>query len=184
VTTVSRSEKFYDCCPGEPYPDVTFFLHMRRRTLYYGFNLIMPCILTTAMSLLGFTLPPEAGEKITLQITVLLSICFFLSILSDMSPATSEAVPLLGLFFTSCLIIVTASTVFTVYVLNLHYRTPEMHEMGPTARAILLYYLPFMLRMKRPGYTLTWESLPPLLPCSKLRRQQSQSLIRNIRSKE
>lgn len=67
MTSVSRSEKFYECCPEEPYPDVTFFLHMRRRTLYYGFNLIMPCILTTMMTLLGFTLPPDAGEKITLR---------------------------------------------------------------------------------------------------------------------
>ncbi|KAI1719543.1 neurotransmitter-gated ion-channel ligand binding domain-containing protein [Ditylenchus destructor] len=183
MTTVSRSEKFYDCCPGEPYPDLTFYLHLRRRTLYYGFNLIMPCILTTTMSLLGFTLPPEAGEKITLQITVLLSICFFLSILSDMSPPTSEAVPLLGLFFSSCMIVTTASTVFTVYVLNLHYRTPETHEMGPTARTILLYYLPYLLRMKRPGVYLTWESLPSILPCSKPKRH-SESLMRNVKDTE
>nr|CDJ94011.1 Neurotransmitter-gated ion-channel ligand-binding and Neurotransmitter-gated ion-channel transmembrane region domain containing protein [Haemonchus contortus] len=135
LTTVSRNVKFYDCCP-EPYPDLTFYLHMRRRTLYYGFNLIMPCILTTLMTLLGFTLPPDAGEKITLQITVLLSICFFLSIVSEMSPPTSEAVPLLGIFFTCCMIVVTASTVFTVYVLNLHYRTPETHEMTPVVRRI------------------------------------------------
>ena len=85
MTTVTRHEKFYDCCP-EPYPDLTFYLNMRRRTLYYGknikftkyrfrslhlrfpgFNLIMPCILTTLMTLLGFTLPPDAGEKITLR---------------------------------------------------------------------------------------------------------------------
>uniref|UniRef100_A0A914NX64 Neurotransmitter-gated ion-channel transmembrane domain-containing protein n=1 Tax=Meloidogyne incognita TaxID=6306 RepID=A0A914NX64_MELIC len=143
---------------------------MRRRTLYYGFNFIMPCLLTTMMSLLGFTLPPEAGEKITLQITVLLSICFFLSILSEMSPPTSEAVPLLGLFFSSCMLIVTASTVFTVYVLNLHYRTPETHEMGKTARTLLLYWLPWMLRMERPGIILSWETLPSLLPCSRTKK--------------
>ncbi|MFH4984693.1 hypothetical protein AB6A40_011402, partial [Gnathostoma spinigerum] len=105
VTTVSRSEKFYECCP-EPYPDLKFYLHIRRRTLYYGFNLIMPCILTTMMTLLGFTLPPDAGEKITLQITVLLSICFFLSIVSEMSPPTSEAVPLLGLLLTWFILLV------------------------------------------------------------------------------
>lgn len=51
--------------------------------------------------------------------------------LSEMSPPTSEAVPLLGIFFSSCMLVVTASTVFTVYVLNLHYRTPETHEMRP-----------------------------------------------------
>uniref|UniRef100_A0A7E4VG54 Acetylcholine receptor subunit alpha-type acr-16 n=1 Tax=Panagrellus redivivus TaxID=6233 RepID=A0A7E4VG54_PANRE len=182
MTTVSRTEKFYDCCP-EPYPDVTFYLHMRRRTLYYGFNLIMPCILTTAMSLLTFSLPPEAGEKITLQITVLLSICFFLGILAEMSPPTSEAVPLLGIFFSCCMIVVTASTVFTVYVLNLHYRTPETHEMGATTRTILLYWMPYFLRMERPGITLSWENLPSLLPCSKPKRH-SESLIRNIRETE
>uniref|UniRef100_A0A183BJD1 Neur_chan_LBD domain-containing protein n=1 Tax=Globodera pallida TaxID=36090 RepID=A0A183BJD1_GLOPA len=186
MTTVARTEKFYDCCPNEPYPDLTFYLHMRRRTLYYGFNLIMPCLLTTTMSLLGFTLPPEAGEKITLQITVLLSICFFLSILSEMSPPTSEAVPLLGLFFSSCMLIVTASTVFTVYVLNLHYRTPETHEMGPTARTLLLYWLPWLIRMERPGVVLCWETLPSLLPCSKVLhpKKHSESLIRNIKDCE
>ncbi|TKR69995.1 hypothetical protein L596_022074 [Steinernema carpocapsae] len=182
MTTVSRSEKFYDCCP-EPYPDLTFYLHMRRRTLYYGFNLIMPCILTTTMTLLGFTLPPDAGEKITLQITVLLSICFFLSIVSEMSPPTSEAVPLLGIFFSCCMIVVTASTVFTVYVLNLHYRTPETHEMGTTTRTLLLYWVPYFLKMERPGIHLTWESLPSLLPCSKPKRH-SESLIRNVKETE
>ncbi|KAE9547538.1 hypothetical protein FO519_009250 [Halicephalobus sp. NKZ332] len=182
MTTVSRSEKFYDCCP-EPYPDLTFYLHMQRRTLYYGFNLIMPCILTTTMSLLTFTLPPEAGEKITLQITVLLSICFFLGILAEMSPPTSEAVPLLGVFFSCCMIVVTASTVFTVYVLNLHYRTPETHEMTATTKTILLYWLPYILRMERPGIHLTWSTLPPLLSCSKP-KHQSESLMRNIKEVE
>ncbi|PIO62334.1 Neurotransmitter-gated ion-channel ligand binding domain protein [Teladorsagia circumcincta] len=181
LTTVSRNVKFYDCCP-EPYPDLTFYLHMRRRTLYYGFNLIMPCILTTLMTLLGFTLPPDAGEKITLQITVLLSICFFLSIVSDMSPPTSEAVPLLGIFFTCCMIVVTASTVFTVYVLNLHYRTPETHEMTPLMRSVLLYWLPWLLRMKRPGVKLTYATLPSIFN-SKL-KSHSESLIRNIKENE
>lgn len=36
------------------------------------------------------------------------------------------------------MIIVTASTFFTVYVLNLHYRTPETHEMG-TMVCVLLH---------------------------------------------
>ncbi|CAJ0591854.1 unnamed protein product [Cylicocyclus nassatus] len=181
LTTVSRNEKFYECCP-EPYPDLTFYLHMRRRTLYYGFNLIMPCILTTLMTLLGFTLPPDAGEKITLQITVLLSICFFLGIVSDMSPPTSEAVPLLGVFFSCCMIVVTASTVFTVYVLNLHHRTAETHEMSAFMRSIMLYWLPWMLRMKRPGVKLTYALLPSLF--SHKLKCHSESLIRNIKETE
>ena len=55
----------YLCCP-EPYVDVTFTIQIRRRTLYYFFNLIVPCVLISSMALLGFTLPPDSGEKLTL----------------------------------------------------------------------------------------------------------------------
>ncbi|GIY27602.1 acetylcholine receptor subunit alpha-type acr-16 [Caerostris extrusa] len=76
----SRSEKrdFYACCP-EPYVDITFTIHIRRRTLYYGFNLIIPCVLISSMTLLGFTLPPDSGEKLTLGWSILLnlSLCVF-----------------------------------------------------------------------------------------------------------
>ncbi|CAG0912692.1 unnamed protein product [Notodromas monacha] len=55
----------YACCPA-PYIDITFVIHIRRRTLYYCTNLIVPCVLISSMTLLGFTLPPDSGEKLTL----------------------------------------------------------------------------------------------------------------------
>ena len=60
-----RSEKFYECCK-EPYPDVTFTVTIRRRTLYYGLNLLIPCVLISALALLVFLLPADSGEKISL----------------------------------------------------------------------------------------------------------------------
>lgn len=60
-----KNVKSYACCP-EPYVDITFTIMIRRRTLYYFFNLIVPCVLISSMALLGFTLPPDCGEKLTL----------------------------------------------------------------------------------------------------------------------
>lgn len=36
--------KIYSCCP-EPYPDITYTIKLRRRPMFYVFNLILPCIL-------------------------------------------------------------------------------------------------------------------------------------------
>ena len=34
----------YSCC-SEPYPDITYIIRIRRRPMFYVFNLILPCIL-------------------------------------------------------------------------------------------------------------------------------------------
>lgn len=60
-----RNEKYYECCK-EPYPDVTYTITMRRRTLYYGLNLLIPCVLISGLALLVFLLPADSGEKISL----------------------------------------------------------------------------------------------------------------------
>ena len=94
---VQRNEVYYACCV-EPYPDVTFTIIMRRRTLYYLFNIIFPCLWLTILSLLGFWLPPDSGEKITLGITVLLAFSVFMLLIAESMPATSEFVPLIGMY--------------------------------------------------------------------------------------
>jgi len=48
------------------------------------------------MSVLGFALPPDSGEKIALEITTLLSIIFFLQLLRESIPESSLSVPKLG----------------------------------------------------------------------------------------
>lgn len=37
------NNEFYDCCE-EPFPDITFNITMRRKTLFYTVNLIIPCV--------------------------------------------------------------------------------------------------------------------------------------------
>ena len=93
--TVKRNEVRYACCI-EPYPDVTFTIIMRRRTLYYLFNVVFPCLWLSVLSLLGFWLPADSGEKVTLGITVLLAFSVFMLLIAESMPATSEFVPLIG----------------------------------------------------------------------------------------
>ncbi len=93
--SVVRNEKIYACCP-EPYPDVQFSIHMTRRSLFYIINLIFPCLLIYAVSFLGFFLPVESGEKVNLEITILLALVVFLLIVGETLPPTPDAIPALG----------------------------------------------------------------------------------------
>ncbi|VDL69795.1 unnamed protein product [Nippostrongylus brasiliensis] len=150
-TSAKRNIQHYECCV-EPYYDVVFTFVIRRRVLYYAFNLILPCILITMLTLIGFTLPPDAGEKMSLQITIMLSICIFQNYVAEMSPPTSEALPFLGAFFAVCMFTCACCVVATTLALNFHHRNMYSHEMGDMFRCVMLNWLPWLLMMHRPGY--------------------------------
>ncbi|XP_068177509.1 neuronal acetylcholine receptor subunit alpha-7-like [Antennarius striatus] len=145
-----RNELYYECCK-EPYPDVTFTVTMRRRTLYYGLNLLIPCVLISGLALLVFLLPADSGEKISLGITVLLSLTVFMLLVAEIMPATSDSVPLIAQYFASTMMIVGLSVVVTVLVLQFHHHDPHGGKMPKWVRVILLNWCAWFLRMKKPG---------------------------------
>ncbi|XP_071764417.2 cholinergic receptor, nicotinic, alpha 11 [Centroberyx gerrardi] len=158
----ARNEAFYDCCK-EPYPDVTFVVTIRRRTLYYALNLLIPCVLLSSMTLLIFVLPADSGEKISLGITVLLSLTVFMLLVAEIMPATSDSIPLIGQYFASIMIIVGMSVIATVVVLQYHHHDPNGGNMPKWVRVVLLQWVAWFLRMKRPGESDDPER-PPCAP--------------------
>ncbi|XP_067931548.1 acetylcholine receptor subunit beta-like 2 [Watersipora subatra] len=144
-----RNEVYYPCCP-EFYPDVTFKIQIKRKTLFYTVNLIIPCVAISFLTVMVFYLPSDSGEKITLCISILLSLTVFFLLLADLIPPTSLVVPLIGKYLMFTMILVTLSIIITVVVLNIHNRTPATHTMAPWVRWLFLHILPRMLFMKRP----------------------------------
>ena len=60
--TVENYVQYYPCCPAEPYPAVIYSIIIRRRVLYYVFNIIIPCIWLSILTCVGFYLPHESGK--------------------------------------------------------------------------------------------------------------------------
>lgn len=90
-----REERYFSCC-DEPYIFINYYILIERRPLFYLFNMVMPCMLITMVALLGFYMPSDSGEKVSMGITTLLSMTVFLMIVSDILPPTSDVVPLIG----------------------------------------------------------------------------------------
>ncbi|KAJ3640043.1 hypothetical protein Zmor_003363 [Zophobas morio] len=188
-----RNEIYYNCCP-EPYIDITFVIIIRRRTLYYFFNLIVPCVLIASMAVLGFTLPPDSGEKLSLGVTILLSLTVFLNMVAETMPATSDAVPLLGTYFNCIMFMVASSVVSTILILNYHHRNADTHEMSEWIKVVFLIWLPWLLRMHRPHESSDCEyGQQPSRPASvatdrkplhfqdvELKERSSKSLLANV----
>ncbi|XP_040113272.1 neuronal acetylcholine receptor subunit alpha-3 [Oryx dammah] len=140
----------YNCCE-EIYPDITYSLYIRRLPLFYTINLIIPCLLISFLTVLVFYLPSDCGEKVTLCISVLLSLTVFLLVITETIPSTSLVIPLIGEYLLFTMIFVTLSIVITVFVLNVHYRTPTTHTMPTWVKTIFLNLLPRIMFMTRPA---------------------------------
>ncbi|XP_054160123.1 acetylcholine receptor subunit alpha-like isoform X1 [Oppia nitens] len=145
------NEEYYDGLPA-PYPDITFNITLRRKTLFYTVNLIIPCVGISFLTVLVFYLPSDSGEKVTLSISILVSLTVFFLLLAEIIPPTSLAVPLLGKYLLFTMILVTLSICVTVGVLNVHFRSSSTHRMSPWVRTLFIHMLPRLLLMKRPSF--------------------------------
>ncbi|KHN70752.1 Acetylcholine receptor subunit alpha-type unc-63 [Toxocara canis] len=144
-----RHEKRYPCCES-PFIDLTYEIHLRRKTLFYTVNLIFPSVGISFLTALVFYLPSDGGEKISLCISILISLTVFFLLLVEIIPSTSLVIPLIGKYLLFTMVLVTLSVVVTVITLNVHYRTPTTHTMPKWVRRVFIELLPRYLLMRRP----------------------------------
>nr|ADF56010.1 nicotinic acetylcholine receptor alpha subunit 63a [Teladorsagia circumcincta] len=144
-----RHSKRYPCCES-PFIDITYEIHLRRKTLFYTVNLIFPSVGISFLTALVFYLPSDGGEKISLCISILISLTVFFLLLVEIIPSTSLVIPLIGKYLLFTMVLVTLSVVVTVVTLNVHYRSPTTHNMPECVRRFFIEILPKYLLMKRP----------------------------------
>lgn len=145
-----RAKNYPSCCPQNAYIDVTYYLLLRRKPLFYTVNLVFPCVGISFLTILVFYLPSDSGEKVTLCISILVALTIFFLLLTEIIPATSITLPLIGKYLLFTMVMVTLSVVVTVVSLNLHFRTPTTHLMPPWVKKVFLQWLPKVLFMRRP----------------------------------
>ncbi|CAK6980236.1 neuronal acetylcholine receptor subunit alpha-9-like [Scomber scombrus] len=129
----------YGCC-SDPYPDITFTLHLKRRASFYIFNLLIPCMMISFLAPLGFYLPADSGEKVSLGVTVLLALTVFQLLVAESMPP-SESVPLIGKYYIATMTMVTASTALTIFIMNIHHCGPEARPVPEWAKKFILNHL-------------------------------------------
>nr|CDQ02338.2 Bm3490 [Brugia malayi] len=139
-----RTKNYASCCPDE------YYLELRRKPLFYTVNLVFPCVGISFLTILVFYLPSHSGEKVTLCISILVTLTVFYLLLTEIIPATSISLPLIGKYLLFTMVMVTLSVIVTVISLNLHFRKPTTHRMPEWVKWFFLKALPKILFMRQP----------------------------------
>ncbi|KAK3740405.1 hypothetical protein QZH41_009477 [Actinostola sp. cb2023] len=150
-----RNEEYYDCCEA-PYPDITFTIHIKRRVLFFLFNLIIPCLVIVLLTSLSFYLPPDSGERISVVITNLLAMTVFMLIVAELLPPTSDEVSIISVFYSCCIFEVGIALLGTCVVLKYHFCSTYVHTMPSWVRIVVIQGLGRIF-CKQPRYS----NVPP-----------------------
>ncbi|XP_066913379.1 neuronal acetylcholine receptor subunit alpha-3-like [Clytia hemisphaerica] len=142
-----RNEIKYTCCK-EKYPDVTFTIVIARRSLFYLCNLIFPMTVIGMLTILSFLLPAESGERVSLAITLLLAMTVFMLVVAEIIPATSDVVPLVGVFFTASMIEMVIMIVVLCYIMRLYHKGPNDPPMPLWMKKYILNWLSFLVGIR------------------------------------
>lgn len=144
---VKRHEVKYACCPNI-YPDVTFYIHFQRRSLFYVLNLIFPIGIITMLTIVTFVLPAESGERIGLSVTLMLATTVFMLLVAETTPDSSEGIPIVAVYFIFCMIIMFFIIVSICYISRMYNRRRTDKPMGPWMRKYIFDYLSYVVRIR------------------------------------
>ncbi|XP_062864547.1 neuronal acetylcholine receptor subunit alpha-9 [Trichomycterus rosablanca] len=134
-----RNVIMYGCC-SDPYPDITYTVLLKRRSSFYIYNLLLPCFLISFLAPLGFYLPADSGEKVSLGVTVLLALTVFQMMVAESMPP-SESVPLIGKYYIATMTMITASTSLTIFIMNIHFCGADAKPVPHWAKVLIIDYM-------------------------------------------
>nr|XP_006814582.1 PREDICTED: neuronal acetylcholine receptor subunit alpha-9-I-like [Saccoglossus kowalevskii] len=134
---VTDSSDLHECCTV-PFPAITYTLHLKRRSTFYVVNIVFPSFLAYILISVGFYMPSDSGERMSLCVISILSQFVFLTVVADFMPPTAEFVPHLQRYFFTTIGMAVVSAFVTAWTLNMHFRSPVCEEV-PKWKKILAF---------------------------------------------
>ncbi|XP_006812158.1 neuronal acetylcholine receptor subunit alpha-10-like [Saccoglossus kowalevskii] len=140
---VENNSTVYVCCE-DPFPYVEYTLHLKRRSTFYVVNIILPSFLASVLISVGFYLPSDSGERVSLCVISILSQFVFLTVVSDYMPPTSQVIPYLQAYFLILIGMAVISAFVTAYTLNLHFPGPACAEVPEYMKKYVVKFLAYI----------------------------------------
>ena len=107
---------------------VQYIFTLRRKWLFQVLNIIAPIVCISLLNLTCFMLPASCGEKITLSISIFLTLAVFLTIITSSMPESSDEISILGVYV-GLQLLGSALTILTTVISLCLYNRDESQRM-------------------------------------------------------
>ena len=133
---------------------------LKRNEAYYSLTMFIPILVMTLLAPIGLVLPVEAGEKMGLQITVLLTMVIYVEVLQNNIPVFDSYgnTPLMLTYFIVTIIVICVCLLVSTYTLFLyHVNSYESKNFSRTEANLSLLFTRFCNSLS----CGLWEIQPP-----------------------
>ncbi|XP_028397906.1 neuronal acetylcholine receptor subunit alpha-7-like [Dendronephthya gigantea] len=150
----------------EEYSTVRFYFYLRRQTLYYMMNFIVPCVLIAVLTVPVLLLPPESQERQSYGVTVLLSFTILIMMLQEKVPPTSKVYPMIGVYYACTIVQVSLAMGMSTVMLCFYHKRPCTTPIPKWVKVIVLKWCAKLVRMedsvekvKQKLYGTSWKQV-------------------------
>ncbi|XP_051795581.1 5-hydroxytryptamine receptor 3A-like [Acanthochromis polyacanthus] len=107
---------------------VVYFLTMKRRSVLYVANFLLPVFFFLCLDLASLLISHRGGEKLSFKVTVLLAVTVMQLLLNDVLPTSSDTIPLIATYCIGVfgmMMLSLMETIFVMYLMEKDFQDDE-----------------------------------------------------------
>ncbi|KAJ8032459.1 Neuronal acetylcholine receptor subunit beta-3 [Holothuria leucospilota] len=133
------------------YTQGTVCVFLKRDANYYISTLILPSTLMCILAFVTFLAPPDSGERVSLDVSMVLGLTVFQLLIADLLPTSSTRTPVLSKYLTCNFVLACLAVPCSLMNINIAYGDNKLRLLKYTwIRELFLEYLPCCLSI--PSY--------------------------------
>ncbi|XP_056270857.1 5-hydroxytryptamine receptor 3A-like [Pseudoliparis swirei] len=130
------------------FSQIKYHIILRRRSILYVVNLLIPSCFLITVDLFSFMLPTDSVDRSSFKMTLILGYSVFLLIMNDLLPITGET-PLINVFFSISLALMVTSLLETMFIVNIQNSTSNTIMVPHWLSVLVLQYLAVIVLLPR-----------------------------------
>ncbi|KAM3592810.1 uncharacterized protein V6R79_025587 [Siganus canaliculatus] len=107
---------------------VVYSINMKRRSILYVVNFLLPVLLLLCLDLASFLISDRGGEKLSFKVTVLIAITLLQLILNEILPTSSDKIPLIVVYCIGIFGLMLLSLLETIVIMYLIEKDTEPQD--------------------------------------------------------